>query len=102
MALNRRFGARKTRAGNWKAFAATILGSEIIVLDDSEADRELDVSLPVLLMVTKNLTTSDSQSKGQGSAVPDLLFTSPISALSKNPSSFTSSRKFEFVTAWPD
>ena len=44
MALKRRFGARETRAGNWKAFAATILGSEIIVPDDSEADRELDVS----------------------------------------------------------
>ncbi len=44
MALKRRFGARETRAGNWKALAATILGSEIIVPDDSEADRELDVS----------------------------------------------------------
>src|SRR5438477_4925183 len=39
---------------------------------------------------------------GHGSAVPDLLLTNAISALSTNPSTFTSSRKFVPVTAWPD
>jgi hypothetical protein len=33
-----------------------------------------------------------------GRAVPDLLFTSPMSALSIDPSTVTSSRKFELVT----
>src|ERR1041385_1306370 len=37
-----------------------------------------------------------------GRAVPDLLFTNAMSALSMNPSMFMSSRKFDPVTALPD
>jgi hypothetical protein len=37
-----------------------------------------------------------------GNAVPDLLFTSEASTASMNPSTFTSSRKFAFVTGLPD
>ena len=37
-----------------------------------------------------------------GKAVPDLLFTNAVSTASINPSTLTSSRKFEPVTALPD
>src|SRR5205807_6557154 len=52
--------------------------------------------LPVFLLVTK------IPNPGHGSAVPDLLFTRPMSALSKNPSTLRSSRKFALVTGLPD
>ena len=53
-ALNRRFGASETKAGNRNApFSASIFGSDIMLPPDSDSCLALDVSYSVFLLVTK-------------------------------------------------
>ena len=65
----RRFGASDTMAGNRKVFfASAAFGSGVMVTDDSEADRDVDVSYPFLYWL-RNFGTLRGQI--QGRAVPD-------------------------------
>jgi hypothetical protein len=83
MALNRRFGARETRAGNWKAFAATILGSELIVSDDSNTCPVLDVSSLFFYWLRK--TSACRPGSGSGEGCTRFAFSQPdISAVQKS------------------
>ena len=58
---------------------------------EREADQVRSAHRPYL--------TAPTNSYGGGNAVPDLDFTNPMSALLIDPSTVTSSRKFELVTA---
>src|SRR5204862_695798 len=88
----RRLGVRKTAAGS-RLLPSKVAGSEIILIDDSEAGLGLDVSFIIFSKATTAAGWDTIAIRSHGRAVPDLDFTSDASTASMNPSKFTSSRK---------
>jgi hypothetical protein len=69
-------------------------------LPDGRSD--LSRAIAVLKLIIEYAPTKRCRIGFHGSAVPDLDFTSEMSALLMKPSVFTSSRKLALVTAFPD